>query len=175
MGSIANVPEVINNFNAYHNGNVLVGVTGSVELPNFDAITEEITGAGVLGSYEASIPGFYSSIAQTVPFRILDSDIFDLMNPSEPVDLTFRSASQSTVKATGALAYNQMRVVERGRLKSFTPGKLEQGKQMDASVTLEVLYVLIEVDGVKKLEYDKLNSVFIVNDRDLLAQIKQYT
>ena len=75
-------------------------------------------------------------------------DIFDLMNPSEPVDLTFRSASQSTVKSTGQLAYNQMRVVEKGRLKSFTPGTLEQGKQMNASVTLEVLYILIEVDGV---------------------------
>ena len=175
MSTIANVPEVINNFNAYHNGNVLVGVTGSVELPNFDAITEEISGAGVLGSYEASIPGHYSSIAQTVPFRILDSDIFDLMDPSSPVELTFRAASQSTVKSTGNLAYNKMRIVERGRLKSFTPGTLEQGKQMNASVTLELLYIKIEVDDVVKLEYDKLNSVFIVNNRDLLATIKQYT
>ena len=173
--AIANVPEVINNFNAYYNGKVLIGVTGSVELPSFDAMTEEISGAGVLGSYEASIPGFYSSIAQTVPFRILDNDIFSLMNPSDPVTLTFRAASQSTIKSSGSLTYNQVRVVEKGRLKSFKPGTLEQGKQMNASVTLEVLYVLIEIDGVKKLEYDKLNSVFIVNKKDLLAKIKKYT
>ncbi len=70
MGAITNVPEVINHFNAYHNGTVLVGVTGSVTLPNLEAITEEVGGAGILGTYETSIPGFYSSISQEIPFRI---------------------------------------------------------------------------------------------------------
>ena len=51
MSAIVNIPEVINNFNAYNQGNVLIGVTGQVQLPNFDAITEEIKGAGILGSY----------------------------------------------------------------------------------------------------------------------------
>ena len=175
MSSITNIPEVINNFNAYHNGNVLVGVTGQVNIPNFEAITEEISGAGILGSYETSIPGFYSSIAQEVPFRILDNDIFSLMNPSEPVDLTFRASEQSTVKTTGALDYKGMRIVERGRLKSFTPGKLEIGKAMEANVTLELLYILIEVDSKKMLEYDKLNSVFIVNEVDLLEKVRAYS
>lgn len=175
MGAITNVPEVINNFNAYHNGTVLVGVTGSVPLPNLDAITEEIGGAGILGTYETSIPGFYSSISQEIPFRILDEDIFSLMNPSELVDLTFRAAAQSTVKSTGALDYKGMRIVERGRLKNFTPGKYELGKQMEASVTLELLYILIEVNGKTKLEYDKLNSVFVVNGKDLLEKVRAYS
>lgn len=175
MPSIANVPEIVNNFNAYNNGNVLVGVTGSITLPSLEAITEEVSGAGILGSYETSIPGHYSSISQEVPFRILDKDIFSLMDPSTPVDLTFRAANQSTVKATGSLKYNQMRIVERGRLKSFTPGTLEQGKQMNATVTLEVLYILIEVDGETMLEYDKLNSVFVVDGKDLLQEIRAYT
>ena len=67
-----------------------------------------------------------------------------------------------------------MRIVERGRLKGFTPGNYEQGKQMGSSVTLELLYILIEVDGTKKLEYDKLNSVFIVNEKDLLEKVRAY-
>lgn len=175
MGAIKNVPEVINNFNAYNNGNVLVGVTGSITLPNLSAITEEIGGAGILGTYETSIPGFYSSMPQEVPFRILDEDIFSLMNPSELVDLTFRAAAQSTVKATGALDYKSMRVVERGRLKDFSPGKYELGKQMGASITLELLYILIEVDGKTKLEYDKLNSVFVVDGKDLLEKVRAYS
>jgi hypothetical protein len=172
---MTNVPEVINNFNVYNNGNVLVGVSGSVTLPNFDAITEEVSGAGILGTYDTSIPGMYGSMAQEVPFRILDKDIFSIMNPSELVDLTFRASEQSTVKATGALTYNGMRVVERGRLKSFTPGKYELGKKMDASVTLELLYILIEIDGETMLEYDKLNSVFVVNGKDLLEKVRAYS
>lgn len=173
--AIVNVPEVINNFNAYSNGNLLIGVTGSVQLPNFDAITEEIGGAGVLGTYETAIPGFYSSMAQEVPFRILDTDIFSIMDPGELVDLTFRASEQHTVKGTGALDYKGMRIVERGRLKNFSPGNLELGKQMGASVTLELLYILIEIDSKTKLEYDKLNSVFIVNGKDLLEKVRAYS
>ena len=175
MGAITNIPEVINYFNAYNNGNVLVGVTGSVQLPNFDAITEEIGGAGILGTYETGIPGFYSSMAQEVPFRILDTDIFSIMNPGELVDLTFRASEQHTVKSTGALDYKGMRIVERGRLKNFAPGTLELGKQMGASVTLELLYILIEIDGKTKLEYDKLNSVFVVNGKDLLEKVRAFS
>lgn len=172
MSAITNVPEVINNFNAYHNGSVLVGVSGSVTLPSLDAITEEVSGAGILGTYETSVVGAYDSMEQEVPFRILDEDIFSLMNPTELVDLTFRASAQSTVKATGAIDYKGMRIVERGRLKSFTPGKLELGKQMDASVKMELLYILVEINGKTKLEYDKLNSVFIVDDVDLLEKVR---
>jgi hypothetical protein len=172
---MANIPEVINNFNAYNNGNVLIGVTNSVTLPNFDAITEEISGAGILGTYETSIPGMFGSMVQEVPFRILDQDIFSLMNPNELVDLTFRASEQSTVKATGALTYNSMRIVERGRFKAFDPGTLELGKQMNSKLSLEMFYILIEVDGETKLEYDKLNSVFIANGKDLLEKVRAYS
>ena len=46
---------------------------------------------------------------------------------------------------------------------------------MAASVTLELLYILIEIDGKTKLEYDKLNSVFVVNGRDLLEKVRAYS
>lgn len=172
MSAMTNVPEIINNYNVYNNGNVLVGVSGSVTLPTFDAITQEVSGAGILGTYDTSVVGMYGSMTQEVPFRILDQDIFTLMNPTELVDLTFRASAQSTVKATGAVDYKGMRIVERGRLKSFTPGKYELGKQMDASVTLELLYILVEVDGKTMLEYDKLNSVFTVDGKDLLEKVR---
>lgn len=175
MSAMANIPEIINNYNVYHNGNVLVGVSGSVTLPSFDAITEEVSGAGILGTYETSVAGHYSSMTQEVPFRILDEDIFSLMNPSELVDLTFRASAQSTEKATGSVDYKGMRIVERGRLKSFTPGSLELGKQMGASVTLELLYILVEIGGETKLEYDKLNSVFVVNGKDLLEKVRAFS
>lgn len=160
--AVTNVPEIINNFNVYNNGNALIGVSGEVTLPDFSAITETISGAGILGEYETAVVGNYGSMEQVIPFRNLDSDVFSIMDPTQNVDLAFRASSQSTVKATGALEYKSMRVVERGRLKAFTPGKLAMGKQMDAAVTLELMYILVEVDGKTVLEYDKLNSVFVV-------------
>lgn len=42
MGVAANIPEIINDFNVYSEGNKFIGVSGSVTLPSFDAITEEV-------------------------------------------------------------------------------------------------------------------------------------
>ena len=76
MGNIANVPEIINNYNAYTNGNKLIGVTGEMELPSFDAITEEVSGAGVLGTYETSTPGNYSDVyKRQVEVRSIENDL----------------------------------------------------------------------------------------------------
>lgn len=168
------IPEIINKYNCYSNGNRFIGVTGQTTLPSMDTITETITGAGILGTYETSSPGQFGSLEQEVPFRNLDDDIFSLMNPSEPVDLTLRGSEQLTDTGTGALTYRPVRIVERGRLKSFNPGKLEDGKAMEASVKLEVFYLLIEVNGESKLEYDKLNSIFTINGKDQLEKIRAY-
>ena len=60
-------------------------------------------------------------------------------------------------------------------MKNFTPGPLELGKQMDAKVTLELLYILIEVDGKTMLEYDKLNTVFVIDGKDVLEKVRAYS
>lgn len=170
------IPEIINAFNVYgRNGRAFLGISGAVTLPNMDAITETISGAGVLGEYETSVPGQFGSITLEVPFRILDSDAFSIMNMNSNVDLTFRASEQSTVKSTGALQYSGMRVVVRGRFKSLNAGSLEQGKQMNASITLEVLYYMVEISGRKVLELDKLNSIFKVNGTNMLASVNRYS
>jgi hypothetical protein len=46
---------------------------------------------------------------------------------------------------------------------------------MESKVTLELFYYLIEVDGKVMLEYDKLNSVYKINGKDMLAKIKAYS
>lgn len=42
---------------------------------------------------------------------------------------------------------------------------------MEATVTLELTYILVEVDGTVMLEIDKLNQKYIVNGQDMLAGI----
>lgn len=148
------------------------GISGSHTLPNFDAVTETMSGAGVLGEYETGVVGNYSSMEQELAFRTLESDMFNLMDPTQPVDITFRASQQSTVKSSGALDYVSMRIVERGRFKSFEPGKIERGKQMEAKLKFELFYILIEIDGNTVIEYDKLNSVFTVNGKDLLEKVR---
>ena len=107
-----------------------------------------------------------------IPFRILDEDAFSLMSPTETLDLTLRASEQYTVKSTGGIDTKGMRGVVRGRQKKLTGGTIKQGGAMDASVTVEVAYIMIELDGKKRVELDKLNNVYKVNDRDLLAKIR---
>ena len=65
-----------------------------------------------------------------------------------------------------------MRVVIRGKQKKFDPGKVKQGEQMDATVTVEVIYLMIEIDGKNKIEIDKLNFVYKVNGKDILEKVR---
>lgn len=169
------IPEIINNYNVYGKGNKCIGVTDATTLPTMDAITETINGAGILGTYETSVPGQYGSLEQEINFRNLDDDVFSIMDPSTPVDITMRGSEQLTDRGTGALTYRPVRIVERGRLKKFDPGKLENGKSMGSKVTLELFYYLIEVNGKVVMEYDKLNSVYKIKGKDMLAKIKAYS
>lgn len=44
---------------------------------------------------------------------------------------------------------------------------------MEATVTLELTYIMVEVDGSVLLEADKLNGVYKVNGVDMLAGVNE--
>jgi P2 family phage contractile tail tube protein len=68
-----------------------------------------------------------------------------------------------------------MRVVVRGRCKKISIGTVKQGGPMDSSITVELTYILIEMDGKPKIELDKINGIFKVNGIDVLAKVKKLT
>ena len=70
-------PEVINNFNVYNGANKLVGVSGEVSLAEMQAMTAEVSGAGIMGSYNTAVVGmFQSNVTGKLPFRIGKQRIF---------------------------------------------------------------------------------------------------
>ena len=48
---------------------------------------------------------------------------------------------------------------------------MKRAEGMEATVTLELTYYLIEVDGEVMLEIDKLNPKYVVCGKDMLAGI----
>lgn len=166
-------PEAINNFNVYNSGNKVMGVTGEVSLATLTAMTTTISGAGLLGEYNAAVVGMFQSIAQEIPFRIINKEFFSMVSTAEQSELTLRASVQNVNKSTGgAISTEGMRVVFRGRPTAFNLGTIKQGDMMNASVTLELTYILVEIGGKTLLELDKLNSVYKVNEKDLLADIR---
>ncbi len=169
-----NFPEVINYFNVYNGGNKLMGITGEISLAELNAKTATVSGAGILGEYNTAVIGMFENIQQEIPFRMINQEFFDLMNASKQAEIVMRASIQNVNKSSGgALSTQGMRVVFRGRPTNFKMGQLKQADLMNASVTLELTYVLLEMGGEKKLELDKLNEIYIVNGKDLLAEVRK--
>lgn len=164
------IPEIINNFNIYKDGNILIGVSGEVTLPDFEGMTETISGAGLLGEYDAVNPGQFSAQELEVPFRLAYGDIYTVLN-SQTINLTLRGSLQIS-NGAGERENVGMRVIVQGSPKKLTGGTVAAGKPMSAAVTLALTYIKIEINGETSVELDKLNSVFVVNGTDRLAAIK---
>lgn len=172
-----NIPSLINNYNIYNSGNggdVLVGVSGEVELPEFSSMTDTIEGTGMLGEIEDPATGQFESMTVKVPFSNIygDNSIFSIAHQNDPVSLTLRASEQVLRGDNGVTEYKSARFVFRGRAKTVTPGSIKKGKKMEGSVEIELNYVKIEFDGVEQLELDKLNSVYKVQGVDQLATIR---
>lgn len=166
-------PEIVNHFNVYDGSNRMQGISGDVSLADLQAITATVSGAGILGEYTTAAVGMFQSIAQEIPFRIINKEFFRLMDATRQAELVLRSSLQNVNRSTGGtLGTKGMRIVFRGRVTSSKFGTLKQADLMNASVTLDITYVLIEMGGEKMLELDKLNEVYIVGGKDMLADIR---
>ena len=79
------IPEVINNYNVYDSkAKMLIGISGEVELPSLEAITDTIEAAGILGEVEDPVTGQFSSMKIKIPFSNLYTDQFNLMDTTNP-------------------------------------------------------------------------------------------
>lgn len=165
------VPEKINDANIYLDGNKMIGVAPTVELPEVVQKATEIAGMGISGTLDSPTIGFFESMEQELTFNALYSSFQDMLDPLGTINVTLRAAQQVYDK-TGGYDFKGLRVVEMGRIKKFKPGKVEKGESMESSITIELTYILVENDGVKLVEIDKLNSVYIANGKDILEKIR---
>lgn len=163
----------VNAYNVYLDGNKLVGISGEVTLPDFEALTETLSGAGILGEIDEPLLGHFKASEIEIPFRTLEEHMFRLASMSKALNLTLRASTQTI--DTGNINTGAMpsRIVIKGKNKAITGGKLKQGEGTGSSIKVEITYILIEVDGVKMFELDKLNFVYKVKGVDLLAAIRK--
>ena len=167
-----NIPSKINSFNVYKDGTKLVGISEEVTLPDFESLTETLSGPGILGEIDDPTLGHFQSMEMEIPFRTMDKDLFILSNDISSVTVTLRGSIQYTANDSGATAFKPMRVVVRGKNKGITGGKATQGSGTGSSIKLEILYILIEIGNVTEIELDKLNFVYKVHGNDLLEKVR---
>ncbi len=168
------VPEKINDANIYLEGNKMCGVAASVTLPEIVQKTSTVSGMGIAGEIDSPAIGLFESMEVEIQFNTLYSSFHDALSPHKTVFLQVRAAQQVLNKEVG-YAFKGLCVSLWGRVKKFNLGKVEKGETMEASITLELMQIKIEDDGVVLVEIDKLNPKFIANGEDVLAGISALT
>ena len=166
------IPTKINRYNVYNKGNRLLGVGEEMALPDFEPSSETVTGAGILGEIDDPTVGYFSNQELEIPFRLLDKETADMMDMTKAVQLTLRAAQQ-TLTVEGNTEFRSMRVVVRGKSATLSMGSVKSGSSMGSGVTLNLTYILIEVDGESLIELDKLNPTFKVRGVDILQKVRE--
>lgn len=167
------IPEVINNYNVYDDqAKKLIGISGEVELPELEALTDTVESAGVLGEVEDPVTGQFASAKIKIPFSNLYTDMFNLMDTTNPPQLTLRGSMQVMNSATGGTDYIPVKIVVRGKTTNSGLGKLAKGKKGEAEIEMEILYIKVMINNETTLELDKLNAIFVLNGKDMLAKIR---
>ena len=171
MADINKIPEVLVGFAVYLDSNELLGIA-DVELPEFEATTVEIKGAGIAGSADMPLLGHTGSMTLTINWRTITGNHLALAAPKAH-DLTLRGSIQHYDAGTGEHTTVPLKVTVKTPPKKLGLGKLDSGENMDSSAEFEVVYILIELDGEKVIEFDKFNYIFKVNDTDYLEGVRK--
>lgn len=168
------IPELINNYNVYDgDGDRLIGLTDTTSMAELVAKTVTVSGAGMLGEYAAVVLGHFTSITQTLNFRILYGNALSLFAPGKDVSLSVRGAIQYDDAGAGTTDLIGVRYVLSGKAKQLTIGDMKAGDAQNASVQIEVTRILIELDGEVVLELDKKNMVYKVDGVDYAEKLRR--
>jgi P2 family phage contractile tail tube protein len=164
------VPNQVNNFNAFLNGNKNLGVADAT-LPDITMEADDLKGAGLAGTLNIPVIGQTSDLTTTINFHDQTSDTFGyLWQVGQQV--TLMGALQQYDSSTGDLLIVPLRVVMQTLPKKYTMGKFEPGTKSGMSVELSITAFGVWYNNVQTVNIDKINMIFEVNGVDYLAAVR---
>lgn len=164
------VPERLINFRVYNDGNDLLGVA-TVDLPEIEAMSDTVSGAGIAGEVESPVLGHYSSMTTTFSWRTIENAAMTLSQQKAHA-VEIRGSQQVYDAANGEYKTVPVRVSMRITPKTVTLGTFEPGATTDTEQEFEVLYLKVFINNKAKLEIDKYNYVAKFGDNDALASVR---
>ena len=166
------INEKLVNFRVYKEGGSEVIGIATVDLPEINGMTEDVSGAGIAGQLSTPTLGHFESMKLALNFRTLTTDMIVLAQQKGQA-IECRGSIQVYDPATSSYKTVGVRVVGRGVPITFKPGKLEPTKMMDASLEIELHYFKLAMAGVELVEIDKYNFICKMGGDDILATVRQ--
>lgn len=164
------VPTALIDFRVYLGGVDLVGVA-DVELPDLEATTAEVTGAGIAGTADMPITGHYGSLSLKLNWRTLGRNLATLAAPKAH-HLEMRGSAQVYDAGEGTYDTLGMIITTKAIPKNTGLGKMASGEAMESPGEFEVVYLKVVVEGKEVIEIDKFNYKCVINGVDYLANVR---
>lgn len=166
------IPSVLINANIYNEGRALLGV-GTVELPDFEFMTESVSGLGIAGELDLPVLGHFKSLTMSIKWNSTCAESISLLAP-ETHRLAIYASVQSWNAGTGKFEPVPVRVTTLAVPKKSGVGKFEPGKKMEPGSDFELSYVKMSMNGIVRLEIDKVNFICAINGVDYLSTVRTH-
>ncbi len=171
MGSVNTVRDKLINFEVFMGGDRKLGMA-DVTLPKIKNKTSTLSGAGIGGEIEMPTTGQTESMELEINWRTINSDI-SVLSAMKAHDLELRGANEQYDAGTGEISTQAVKINVRGLPKETALGSLKPADHTDSKTTLELVYIKISIDGVKKVEIDKLNYIHYINGTDYMESVRK--
>ena len=170
MTKVNPIPASLIGFRVYLDGADMLGVA-DVELPDLEAITAEVTGAGIAGTVNVPILGHYDSMTLTLNWRALTGNVTILSAPKAH-QLELRGSIQVYDAGRGENTTLALRVTTQVMPSKTGLGKAASGEPMESSGEFEVTYLKIVLADEPRVELDKLNYKCVIEGVDYLERVR---
>lgn len=142
----------------------------SCTLPSIEVQTNEIKGAGILGTIDLPVTGQLNSMVFSISARSVSKNNSNLAKPGiQNLELRY---VKDVVTSKGTKIPEGTKIYIAGINKKFDPGKVETGASMDGSIDFEVIRYRQVINGVETLLIDKRNFIFKVNGVDYMKKVR---
>lgn len=105
------VPQVINDYNAYTEDDLLIGLADEITLPKIKNKTTSVSGMGIAGEVDSPVPGQFESMEATLNWNTMYSYATKMMNPNKNIQITLRAAMQNDNKNGGYTYTNKQKKI----------------------------------------------------------------
>ena len=146
--------------------------TADVELPNLEAMTETVSGAGIAGEVDSPTLGHYASMTTTIKLRTVPG-FAGRISAQRAHQFDFRGSQQVYNAGAGQYETVPVRCVMKATPKNMQLGSLQVGQMTETTGEYEVQYIKLWVDGVEQIEIDKYNYIARFGGVDFLAAVRR--
>lgn len=166
-------PLIYGTFNVFINGGLDVLGVVDATLPDTEAKTETVSGAGIMGDIEVPVRGQFAAATLTLSFRaIYDSSVLGLAVGGNAYRFDLRPA----LEVEDTSSYDKNVVAERwsitGPVKKISHGKRAPASAADASIEVACRRIEQYMNGKKIMERDYLNGKYNVGESDIYAPVR---